>query len=542
MRYIELKPIKTQVDIDRTKNYKFITDKEMGQFIKDKKETKIITPKTLEQAKVNSKKTYDLVTKMALKVLKDKKYPLAESLENGLKTLQENGFKVDNEEFQLNNAYDILMDFVHVIKMNEDKSRIETLYQNIYEEIGKNLGIATALQLYEYKTLKPKTNWNIVKFQEKLSLLSNLGLLLTGNKAVRLLTSTEFGEGNKTDSNESAGCKPIPNPKGLITTNTWNLKPHITSIKNQRKRGTCSAFGTVAAVETATSVKYQRKYNLSEQDLYKKQKLDWNPNLFDDYYGDGYSPLLSLSFQILFKYIYPLEKSWEYNQSTKRNDDKPNRLYTHSCDLYAGDCSDTNHQAHKECYKIFHKDLVKVVKEVCDFIESIPILGIFGGWVCDLVTEVVEVITEIEVCIYDTEIPPTSRLKVSSYYIIWDPIFNTTLSTAKYLLAHNNPIIFCFTVPESFRNLNGPDGNGYIVYDKNEKKPDGAKGHCVAIVGHVDNADLPANVQKGAGGGYFIIKNSWGKCKGDLGFYYAPYDWVSKWGTSMIALTNVEKV
>jgi hypothetical protein len=541
MRYIELNPIKTQADKDRTKALPNISKGDLDKLIKDKKETKIITPETKKRSRENSFKIREFVSESTLKVLRDNNYPFVKDLEDGLKDGINNEIQVDGDVFKLNSTYDILMDFLHIFKMREDKRAIESLYFNIYEKVKKGIQNATQSQKDVFNKLSFDKKWDLKLINTNLLALSNLGLLVSPGTLV-VVPLGETGEGTKSDQQEKADCKPVPNPVGLIATNTWNLKPHITSIKNQRRRGTCTAFGTVAAVESAVSVKYQKKMNLSEQDLYKKQKFDWNPNIFDDYYGDGYAPLLSLSFQLLFGYKYPFERSWEYNPSTERIDDADHRKYTHSCDLYAGDCSNTNHQAQKRCFKILHKDLVEVVKEVCEFVEGIPIIGLFAGWVCDIVTEVIEVVSEVEVCIYDTEIAGTSRIKVSSFQVIWDPIFNTEVSTAKYLLSHNNPIVYCFIVPESFRTQNGPNGKGYIVFDKNEQRPKGAKGHCVSIVGYVDNENLPPNIVKGSGGGYFIIKNSWGKCKGDMGFYYAPYDWVIKWGTSMIALTNVERV
>jgi hypothetical protein len=47
-------------------------------------------------------------------------------------------------------------------------------------------------------------------------------------------------------------------------------------------------------------------------------------------------------------------------------------------------------------------------------------------------------------------------------------------------------------------------------------------------VGFLSNEDMTqfGNTPKIGGGGYFIIKNSWG-CSGDGGYYYVPADYVS---------------
>ena len=56
--------------------------------------------------------------------------------------------------------------------------------------------------------------------------------------------------------------------------------------------------------------------------------------------------------------------------------------------------------------------------------------------------------------------------------------------------------------------------------------------HVVMLVGYVTNAELKAklpNAPEGAGGGYFIAKNSWGSCWGDGGYAYLPWNWMEKY-------------
>lgn len=53
-------------------------------------------------------------------------------------------------------------------------------------------------------------------------------------------------------------------------------------------------------------------------------------------------------------------------------------------------------------------------------------------------------------------------------------------------------------------------------------------GHSVALVGFKKSALFP-------GGGYFIIRNSWGKDWGDEGYAYMPFDYVLKYCNDLVA-------
>jgi C1A family cysteine protease len=92
-------------------------------------------------------------------------------------------------------------------------------------------------------------------------------------------------------------------------------------------------------------------------------------------------------------------------------------------------------------------------------------------------------------------------------------------------------LVVAVDVTASFR---APNADGYVTYTPNEGV---LGGHAMHVAGWVPNADLPALAPTGSGGGYFVLKNSWGEPAGDCGYYYVPYDYLLDYGRS---LTTVE--
>lgn len=344
------------------------------------------------------------------------------------------------------------------------------------------------------------------------------------------------------------------NPNGLFKNLNFPLKPHLTCIRNQANRGTCEAFGLIAAIEAAVSVKYDKKVNLSEQALYKAYKLDWFPGPF--YYGDGAIAVLNLLSQALNGYVFSYEADWDYNPSYGRgsHDIPPNipPYYTNSAAGYNGlACSETNHQAGQVCYTVENKLLREVVTTVSDWVDDaaavVDSIVSFvtgqpnGHWVEKTVTAWEEVFETCLLCEYRTDPNPSSGYKITDFAPFYVPLMNwdVALSTAKFFLANKVPIIWEFQVMPSFDDASG----GYVTDTESLTQIGSIRGgHCALIAGYVGNDKLPGGAPAGEGGGYFIVKNSWGTYKGDCGYYYVPYKYVQTWTTCMTALNSITHI
>ena len=89
---------------------------------------------------------------------------------------------------------------------------------------------------------------------------------------------------------------------------------------------------------------------------------------------------------------------------------------------------------------------------------------------------------------------------------------NQTLDSIKGALNSGFPIVFGFTVYESFESSETAQ-SGMVSMPKSDEKVLG--GHAVAIVGY--NEELMR----------FIVRNSWSESWGDNGYCYFPYDYIT---------------
>ncbi len=258
------------------------------------------------------------------------------------------------------------------------------------------------------------------------------------------------------------------------------------------------SFGITAAVEAIVHRDYGARVNLSEQFLYNQAKQFWFPSV----YGDGLSTANMFFNMTLRVFRYPYESDWDYNKSWDRIDAV--FLYLNSCSGYVGEqCSDANHQAKHFCTKIGSFNF-------CGFLDPADTISPSSGYFAGL---------------------PASYIDPGLLGAVW----------ARACLLLGKPVIYSFTVPALSLGLTPKTGPtaGYVPYIPFEPTKGG---HCMLLVGWIPNSQLPSGAPAGAGGGYFIAKNSWGTHVGDGGYLYLPDAWVQHWGTGMYTISGVAKL
>lgn len=290
------------------------------------------------------------------------------------------------------------------------------------------------------------------------------------------------------DSEVSSRCTlSMYNPAGLFTNIDFPLKERITCIKDQGKRGTCAAFATVATVETLGMVAGDLPHNLSEQHAYYRGEVDGDilvsTGAMQDY--GLYVDAMHYVYESRGYGFFP-ESEWGYNRSPDIGSAELDPLdlvirYPDSCSLdYTGTCGDTTWQT-----------------GVSGTVPGAPIP---------------DPAPPMSGSVYG--IGSSSVLPVATGIVT-----EGTLQTAVLLLSGEVPVILGFTVTDAFKST----ADGYVRLAANDPV---AGGHFVEAVGFVPNSALPIGVPAADEEGYFIIKNSWGRTKGDCGFYYLDYAWV----------------
>jgi C1A family cysteine protease len=299
------------------------------------------------------------------------------------------------------------------------------------------------------------------------------------------LTAQSAGTGIDTD----AACAA---PSGYVASIWFPLKSFVSPVRNQSRRGTCWAFTAIGALESRELVQNGNAVNLSEQFLVNKVKNDWA----EADYSEGYDAVTALNLAVANGQGLPSESSWTYNGAPNRtsNGDGAAADYVGTCNPYgqgpnAGWCSETAHQSPQYC--------TTVVFTFCGY-KTIQ----FSGGI--------------------------AASNASQIWASGQPFLKNNYIN---LLAQGQLIMASFPVYEGFMSAEKGIVTNYDkkrLDDKNNLV-DGAYGnHAVQIVAFLSNQQLstPSYAANGGGGGYFVVKNSWGCGAGDGGYWYVPADYV----------------
>lgn len=331
----------------------------------------------------------------------------------------------------------------------------------------------------------------------------------------------EIGAGNGGDRRPN--CTETPGPGGIVANYDWNLKPYITCVKEQAKRGTCTGFANTSAIEMLVWKTHGVRVNLSEQAYYNRARTKWdNPADF----GDGHTSLIGFQEMQKEGFLLYFENQWNYNRSLSRTEDKVNQTYQNSCVGYNETCSDTVHQSQFACVAT----KVGLPSNVC------------GYFVPD-------------------KNPNSYGYRIGDSAAVWDKADKaSSLVWMLYHLTMGRPLVLGAPIITAWDTAAA--GDGFMPYPFPEictgvelcpDAPPGPiaicechknkGGHGTHIVGWIDNTtlqELVPSAPPGDGGGYFIVKNSWSNCAGDGGFIYAPFKFVVDHAGDVTVLFSVQ--
>jgi hypothetical protein len=281
---------------------------------------------------------------------------------------------------------------------------------------------------------------------------------------------------------------------GLLANFDLPLKSSLTCVKNQANRGTCVAFTIAGVLETEIAAQRGRYVNLSEQSIYAHIK-----NSAEEEWSDGASVQFAAdSIMAGMAYAVPKEEIWPYNPSWWRQEsmDAVPGTFTNSCYYYSPtDCSDTSHQSILKC---------GTVTRVTG--EKVPVCGLGGP------------------------LRTGQSFQIGQSVEIWNAADLTgTFNQLMALLKSGKPVGLSLDVPPTFDNV---DANGFVDFIGAGETSRGA--HALVAIGYVSNTEMTArfgaSARQGSGGGYIVVKNSWGFDWGDHGYMYLPVDWLKTYG------------
>ncbi|HEX2864930.1 MAG TPA: C1 family peptidase, partial [Deinococcales bacterium] len=303
----------------------------------------------------------------------------------------------------------------------------------------------------------------------------------------------------------SGDCSAL-SPNGLFGRLNWPLKAFLTPVKDQASRGTCWAFASIGYLETRERVVNNVTLNLSEQYFNNVEKRDAVLDI--DFFGEGDLPFTALNkFAGRHLAVAP-ETAYTYNPSNGRarkadgSFDGGNGVCIRdgSPDVaYSGPCSESIHQSPTSCASLRS--------------------SIFCGY-------------------ERVDYSGSSTVQADQAWPFWANLAGLggelPVGVVRGLVATGQPVIASLDVHPGFKNPNAGTANRGYVTDFTDHN---SGGHVVLIVGFVPDsaATFAPAVAGGTGGGFFIVRNSWGCDYGDGGYVYVPVSYARRFFTTLTA-------
>ncbi|MCC6621486.1 MAG: hypothetical protein IT385_09555 [Deltaproteobacteria bacterium] len=298
----------------------------------------------------------------------------------------------------------------------------------------------------------------------------------------------------------------------------WQLAPYETPVRWQGARGTCTAFAVTAGLETMVHRRHGVPVDLSEQELYSEARDNWLIDPAD--FHDGIMAGTMLHNMMLDVFRVDAEHHWPYNPSEDREQDGLLLTWRKSCLNYDYACSNTNHQRGTVCSPA----PPPYFGTYCATHQPEP--GTVGGNIGNV------------------------RLKDS--VSLWNGLEpQNSLASIRAHIQAGHPVVVGVWLDNAFR-LAAADSedqepwSGWVSA-KNTWMVEPAP-HSMLVVGYIYDSQLPVDVgnweddtrdfYEGFGGGYFVLKNSWG-CVGDKGHFFVSFDWLADQIYEAQAITDI---
>ena len=303
---------------------------------------------------------------------------------------------------------------------------------------------------------------------------------------------------------QTTGC--AHQPHNIYETYSWQLKGFTTPIRYQASRNTCVAFAVVAAVEGRVFHKYGVGTDYSEQELYAVAKRSWFPSAHDYHEGTTDTGVIDKAMTTL--YAIDAERNWPYNPSYYRIDHEDEEYFEKSCVGYDNPyCSDRNHQTKRVCADHDGEMLCR-----WRLPAGVTTEGHHG-------------------------VALTNRVSLWNGF---EP--ENSLASIRAHLVQGHPVVLDLHLDQAFYDASSsPLDELRGVVSSAPYGDEVGGGHAVEVTGYLANSQIsnPAYLKPGEGGGYLIVKNSWGCAVGDGGYMYLAYQWVIDQAKDATAIVDV---